>query len=168
MKMSLKATIAISCLSIVLFLVLLSVGFSPIRASGTEKADSWQPLSELTDREQLSAIIADNTAPSADRTEIMQNATALQKGDILVIDFASASLCGRGGCAIAAYRVSTGEQLLFTYTARRSGSGLVELIEREGADLPCIVLSPFINSAARESITEVMCYRSGEWFTEDL
>ena len=163
-RTSLKATLLLSCISIALLLALVSTGFSPIQASN-DAEDAWQTLSELVDQDELTAIVADNTAPSANRADIAENAVGLQKGDILVVDFASAGLCGRGGCAIAAYRISTGEQLLFTY-AQRGNGGLVELIEREGVELPCLVVSPSIDRASSDR--DVLCYRAGEWVTEDL
>ena len=161
---SLKATLLLSCVSITLFLALVSTGFSPTQASN-ETEDAWHALSELVEKDKLTAIVTDNTAPSADHASIAENAIGLQKGDLLVIDFATTDLCGRGGCAISAYRISTGEQLLFTY-AQRGSSGLVELIETEGAELPCLVISPSIDRASEGR--DVLCYRAGEWVTEDL
>ena len=163
-RTSFKATILLSSISIALFLALISTGFSPTQASN-ETEDAWQFLSELVDKDELTAIVADNTAPNADHSAIAENAIGLQECDLLVIDFASNSLCGRGGCAIAAYRISTGEQLLFTY-AQRGSSGLVELVEKDGVELPYLAMSPSIDRASEAR--DVLCYRAGEWTTEGL
>lgn len=161
-----KAVIFLSCLSMVI--VTTSILFNivlPKQVSGAQ-SDDWQPLSTLVEPEKLLQIVTDNTAPSADRRAISQSAIGVIEGDLLVVDFSTATLCGRGGCVIAAYRVSTGEQLLFTYATQPAGKPIVELIERSGAELPCLLIAPPINTPAQGLSLDTLCYRNGEWVTE--
>lgn len=161
-----KAVIVLSCLSMVI--VTTSILFNiilPGRVSGAQ-SDNWQTLSALVEPQKLLQIVTDNTAPSANRQEIAQSAVGIIEGDLLVIDFNSSALCGRGGCAIAAYRVSTGEQLLFTYATQPAGEPIVELTERSGVELPCLLIAPLINTPAQGLTRDTICYRDGEWATE--
>ena len=163
-----KAVIVLSCLSMVI--VTTSILFNivlPKQVSGAQN-DDWQPLSTLLEPEKLLQIVTDNTAPSADRRAISQSAVGAIEGDLLVVDFNSSSLCGRGGCAIAAYRVSTGEQLLFTYATQPAGEPIVELTERSGVELPCLLIAPPINTPTQGTTRDTLCYRDDEWVTEGL
>lgn len=159
-----RTTIVLSSLSL-----LLAIGGLFISSgSKAESTEQWQPLSRLVSSQQLTQIIADNTAPSANRAEIASSAVGLQKGDLLIVDFETSSLCGVGGCAISGYRASTGEQILLTYVRQASASQpIVEFIERPGAELPCLLIAPPINTPARELTQDTLCYRNGEWVTED-
>jgi len=157
-----KAAIAISSLSLLL-------AFAGLFISNDSKAEStkqWQPLSEIVSTQQLTQIVADNTTPSANRADIARAAIGISKGDLLVVDFETDALCGRGGCAIVGYRISTGEQILFTYAPQPAGEPIVELVERSGAELPCLIIAPPINRPAQGLTTDTLCYRSGEWVTE--
>ena len=162
-----KAVIALSCLSMVVVTssLLLSIAL-PGQVSGAE-SDDWQPLSTLVEQDTLLQIVTDNTAPSADRAEIAKSAIGLSKGDLLVVDFETAALCGRGGCAVAAYRLSTNEQILFTYARQPAGEPIVELVTRD-ADLPCLRIAPPINRQAQGLTKDTLCYRGGTWVTEAL
>ena len=136
-----KAVIFLSCLSMVIVTasILLNIVL-PGRVSGAQSED-WELLSTLLEPEKLLQIVTDNTAPSADRRAISQSAVGAIEGDLLVVDFNSSSLCGRGGCAIAAYRVSTGE-------------------------LPCLLLAPPVNTPELGATRDTLCYQDGEWVTE--
>ena len=159
-----RTTIVLSSLSL-----LLAIGGLFISSgSKAESAEQWQPLSELVSPQQLTQIIAENTAPSANRAEIASAAVGLQKGDLLVIDFATSALCGVGGCAIAGYRASSGEQILLTYARQPSANQqIVEFVDRPGSELPCLLIAPPINTPARGLTRDTLCYRNGAWVTED-
>ena len=163
-----KAVIVLSCLSMVIVTtsILLNI-ILPGRVSGAQ-SDNWQTLSALVEPDKLLQIVTDNTAPSADRREISQSAIGMIEGDLLVVDFNSSALCGRGGCAIAAYRVSTGERLLFIYVSQPSGQPIVELTQRSGVELPCLLISPSSAAISEQRTTrETLCYRDDEWTVED-
>ena len=161
-----KAVIFLSCLSMVIVTasILLNIVL-PGQVSGAQ-SDDWQPLSTLVEPEKLLQIVTDNTAPSADRQAISRAAVGIIEGDLLVVDFNSPTLCGRGGCAIAAYRVSTGEQLLFTYATQPAGEPIVELTDRSGVELPCLLIAPPVNAPAQGITRDTLCYQDGEWATE--
>lgn len=158
-----KTAISLSCLS----LLIAAAGLFISSGSKAESTEQWLPLSELVSSQQLTRIVADNTAPSANRAEISKVAIGLSKGDLLVVDFETAALCGRGGCAITAYKLSTGEQILFTYARQAAGEPIVELVERD-ADLPCLLIAPPINQPAQGLTKDTLCYRDGGWVTEAL
>ena len=126
------------------------------------KNQDWQPLAELVSDTMLTEIVEENTAPSADRAAIAASAIGVEKNDLLVIDFQSSSLCGVGGCAVAAYRISTGDRILSTYANRASPTGpLVEIVEKGDESLPCISV------LGREGDNqETFCYRGTEWITD--
>lgn len=129
---------------------------------GLKETQSWQPLSELVDEAMLTSIITENTAPSADRAAIAASAIGIEKDDLLVVDFQSASLCGAGGCAIAAYIASTGDSILFTYANRSAPTeGIVEIVDKEDGSLPCISILT-MGAVGPETI----CYRDNDWITE--
>lgn len=159
-----KATIVLCSLSLVLLVV--GIVFNVSSAEGTA-AEAWQPLAELVSPAELTQIIADNTAPSADRRAISRTAVGLLEGDLLVIDFKTSQLCGRGGCSIVGYRASTGEQILSTYALQTSADQpIVELVNRAGAELPCLLIAPSLGMAAQGLTRDALCYRDGEWQTE--
>ena len=156
-----RTAIALSCLSLLIAIAGLFIS----DGSKAESTEPWLPLSKLVSPQQLTQIVADNTAPSADRAEIAKSAIGISKGDLLVVDFETAALCGRGGCAISAYRLSTNEQILFTYARQAAGEPIVELITRD-ADLPCLRIAPPINRPAQGLTKDTLCYRDGAWVTE--
>jgi hypothetical protein len=159
-----KITIALCSLSVILFVI--GIVFNVSRAEGTT-AEAWRPLSELVSADQLTQIIADNTAPSADRRAISHTAVGLLEDDLLVIDFKSPQLCGRGGCSIVGYRASTGEQILSTYALQPGAAQpIVELVNRTGAELPCLLIAPSLGATAQGLTRDALCYRDGEWQTE--
>jgi hypothetical protein len=159
-----KITIALCSLSLVLLVI--GIVFNISSAEETT-ATAWQPLSELVSADELTQIIADNTAPSADRREIAQTAVGLIQNDLLVIDFKTRQLCGIGGCSIVAYRASTSEQILSTYALRtRADEPIVELVNRAGTDLPCLLISASLGTTAQGLTRDALCYRDGEWHTE--
>jgi hypothetical protein len=159
-----KATIVLCSLSLVLLVV--GIVFNVSSAEGTA-AEAWQPLSELVSPAELTQIIADNTAPSADRRAISRTAVGLLEGDLLVIDFKTSQLCGRGGCSIVGYRASTSEQILSTYVLQTSADQpIVELVNRTDAELPCLLIAPSLGRAAQGLTRDALCYRDGEWQTE--
>lgn len=160
-----RTAIVISSISIILVIagVFISSG------SRAESSEQWQPLSELVSPQRLTQIIADNTAPSANRAEIASSAVGLQEGDLLIVDFDTATLCGIGGCAIAGYRVSTGEQILFTYARQLdTNQPIVKLVESPTSELPCLLIAPPINTTASGLTRDTLCYRDGEWTVEEL
>lgn len=162
-----KAVIVLSCLSMVVVIASLILNIVlPGQVSGAE-SDDWQPLSALVEPDKLLQIVTDSTAPRADRQAIARSAIGMIDGDLLVVGFNTSALCGRGGCAIAAYKISTSEQLLFTYALRPSEQPIVELTERSGVDLPCLLIAPPINTPAQELTRDTLCYRGGEWVTEE-
>ena len=75
-----RTTILLSSLSLILAIGGLFIS----SGSKAESAEQWQPLSELVSPQQLTQIIAENTAPSANRAEIASAAVGLQKGDLLM------------------------------------------------------------------------------------
>jgi hypothetical protein len=159
-----KATIALCSLSLVLLVV--GIVFNISSAEETT-ATAWQPLSELVSADELTQIIADNTAPSGDRREIARTAVGLIQDDLLVIDFKTRQLCGIGGCSIVAYRASTGEQILSTYAVQTGpDQPIVELVERAGAEFPCLLISSLVDATAQRLTRDALCYRDGEWQTE--
>ena len=159
-----RTTIVLSSLS----LLLAVTGLFISSGSKAESAEQWQPLSELVNPQQLIQIVEENTAPSANRAEIASSAVGLQKGDLLVVDFETSALCGVGGCAIAGYKVSTGEQILFTYARQSSASQpIIEFVESSGSELPCLLIAPPINTPARGLTRDTLCYRDGKWAAEE-
>ena len=117
-----------------LFLIALALCMLTLGAIlGLQKAQAsseWIPLSALVSEQKLTDIISENTAPSADIESLSELAIGYEQGDLLVVDFKSSTLCGVGGCAIAAYQVSTGDRILFTYAIRPGRTGnIVEVIE---------------------------------------
>lgn len=160
-----KLTIVLCSISIVMLTIGLTIG-SESKAERSDGKRPWILLSNLVGAEKLVDIIKQNTAPRTDVDEIAQSAVGAVEGDLLVVDFNTSALCGRGGCAIAAYRVSTGEQLLFTYVLQPSGQPIVELTERSGVELPCLLIAPSINSPAQGLTRDTLCYRDDEWVTE--
>jgi hypothetical protein len=158
-----RTTIVLSSLSLLLAIVALFISDGS-KAEGTEQ---WHPLSELVSPQQLTQIIADNTAPSADRLEIANTAVGLLEDDLLVIDFKSPQLCGRGGCSIVGYRASTGEQVLSTYALQTGADQpIVELVDRAGAEFPCLLIAPSLGATAQGLTRDALCYRDGEWLSE--
>jgi hypothetical protein len=159
-----KTTIALCSLSLVLLVV--GIVFNVSRAEGTPE-EAWQPLSELVSAAEMTQIIADNTAPSANRRAIADTAVALLKDDLLVIDFKTPQLCGRGGCSIVGYMASTGEQILSTYAVQTGvNQPIVELVDRAGAEFPCLLIAPSVGATAQGLTRDALCYRNGEWQTE--
>jgi hypothetical protein len=159
-----KTTIALCSLSLVLLVV--GIVFNISSAEETT-ATAWQPLSELVSADELAQIVADNTAPSGDRREIARTAVGLVQDDLLVIDFKTRELCGIGGCSIVAYRASTGEQVLSTYAVQTGpDQPIVELVERAGAEFPCLLISSLVDATTRELTRDALCYRDSEWQTE--
>ena len=159
-----RTAIVLSSISILLVIAGLFIG----SGSRAESSEQWQSLSELVSPQQLTQIIADNTAPSANRPGIASSAVGFKEGDLLVIDFKTSTLCGVGGCAIAAYGISTGERLLFTYVSQPSGQPIVELTQRPGVELPCLLVSPSSAVISEQRTTrETLCYQDGEWTAEE-
>lgn len=162
-----KATMMLSSLS----LLLVVFGLLMNSGSKAEKFDQerpWLLLSNLVGVTKLVDILQENTAPNTDVDEIAHSAVGMVEGDLLVIDFNTPTLCGKGGCAIAAYRVSTGERLLFIYASQPSGQPIVKLTQRSGVELPCLLVSPS-SAVISEQRTkrETLCYRNDEWTVEE-
>ena len=158
-----RTAIALSSLS-------LLIAFAGLFISSGSKAEStehWHPLSEIVSTQQLTQIVADNTAPGANRAEIARSAIGLSRGDLLIVDFETSSLCGRGGCAVAGYRISTGEQILFTYALQPASASIIEFVDRD-AELPCLRIAPPINKPAQGLTKDTLCYRDAAWITEAL
>ena len=160
-----KLTIVLCSISLVLFTIGLTIG-SESKAERSDGERPWILLSNLVSVDELVNIIEENTAPSSDVDKIASSAVGIIEGDLLVVDFDSSALCGRGGCAISAYRVSTGEQLLFTYAMQPAGQPLAELTRRSGVGLPCLLIALPINTPAKGLTRDTLCYRNGEWITE--
>ena len=94
----------------------LTVGFISYRAIAVTANDQqWQPLSNIITPEKLTEIVAESTAPSADRDVIAQSALGYEQNDLILVDFNTPTLCGAGGCALAGYQASTGERILAVY-----------------------------------------------------
>ncbi len=159
-----RTAIALSSLSLLIAIAGLFIS----NGSKAESTEQWLPLSELVSPQQLTQIVSDNTAPNANRAQISKSAIGLSKGDLLVVDFETAALCGRGGCAIAGFQISTGEQILFTYAHQSAGQPIVELVEKAGANLPCVSIAPPINRRSQGLTRDTLCYRDGAWTTEAL
>ena len=143
------------------------VGFVSYRAIAmTNNNQAWQPLAGLVSSAKLSEIVAESTAPGADRAEIAASATGYEQGDLLLIDFNTPTLCGIGGCALAGYQTSTGERILAVYVERSSpNEPIVEVVEREGFDLPCLLVPPDPNDENffEETKKDTLCYQDGLW-----
>lgn len=145
--------------SLLIFTMCMAISGAIVSLSKAEASLKWMPLSEIISRQQLVNIVAENTAPSADRDEIAGSAIGYKQDDLLVVDFQSTTLCGVGGCAVAAYQVSTGDRILFTYANRASSSSeIAKIIESEDANTPCLQLS-----FRGERQPETLCYTGREW-----
>lgn len=145
----------------------LTIGFASYRAVAvTANNQLWRPLSEIVTTEKLTEIVAENTAPSADREEIAQSALGYEQNDLLLVDFNTPTLCGAGGCALAGYQTSTEERVLTVYVERTNADEpLVEVIDQSGNDLPCLLVPPAHddNSIFQETDKDMLCYREGAW-----
>ena len=175
LKTAAKITIIISSVS----LLLLSIGLLRSSDSNAKSAkydqsaateliniNKWRPLAELVDTQRLNQIIADNTTLTANRTAISGSAVGLVTGDFLVVDFQSPALCDRNSCAIAGYKISTGEQLLFTHAFRAEGQPIVEFIEHSGAGFPYLLALHSFKAGARGLTRDTLRYLDGEWIRE--
>lgn len=151
--------VVVSVLSVV-------IGFVSYRAIAmNESGQLWQPLSALVTPAQLTEIVADSTAPGADREAIAASAIGYQQNDLLLIDFNTPDLCGIGGCALAGYRPSTGEQVLSVYVERTSpDEPIAEVVDQEGFELPCMLVPPSQeDSIFQETEKDTLCYQDGSW-----
>lgn len=159
-KLLTSVAIAVAGLSLI-------VGFISYRAIAMTNADQeWQPLAELVTSEKLSEIVAESTAPSANRAEIASSAIGYEQSDLLLVDFDTPTLCGIGGCALAGYRTSTGERILAVYVQRSSpDEPIVEVVEKEGFDLPCLLVptDPNDEDFFAETDEDTLCYKNGAW-----
>ena len=147
----------------------LVIGFLSYRAIAmNEPSQSWQPLSALVTPAQLTEIVADSTAPGADRDGIAASAIGYQQNDLLLVDFNTPDLCGIGGCALAGYRPSTGEQVLSVYVERTSpDEPIVEVVDQEGLELPCMLVPPSQeDSIFQETEKDTLCYQDGSWSSQ--
>ena len=161
MKGKLLASIAIAVAGLSLI-----VGFVSYRAIAMTNNQTWQPLVELVTSEKLSEIVAESTAPSADREAIAQLALGYKQNDLLLVDFNTPTLCGVGGCALAGYQISTGARVLAVYMERTNADEpLVEVIDQPGSDLPCLLVPtvPDDNSIFQETDEDMLCYQEGAW-----
>lgn len=144
----------------------LVIGFLSYRATAmNESGQSWQPLSALVTPAQLTEIVAESTAPGADREGIAALAVGYQQNDLLLVDFNTPDLCGVGGCALAGYRPSTGEQVLAVYVERTStDEPIVEVVGEAGFELPCLLVPPSQEDSIFQEIEEDrLCYQDGSW-----
>lgn len=145
----------------------LAVGIVSYRAIAvTASGQAWRPLSEIVTPEKLAEIVAESTAPSADRSAITQSALGYEQNDLLLVDFNTPTLCGIGGCALAGYQTSTGERVLAVYVERTSADEpLVEVIEQPEFELPCLLVppAPDENSIFQETDRDTLCYQDGAW-----
>lgn len=144
----------------------LVIGFLSYRAIAmNEPGQLWQPLSALVTPEQLIEIVAESTAPGADREAIAASAIGYQQNDLLLVDFNTPDLCGIGGCALAGYRPSTGEQVLAVYVERTSpDEPIVEVLDKADFELPCLLVPPSQeDSIFQETEKDTLCYQDGSW-----
>ena len=147
----------------------LVIGFLSYRAIAmNEPSQSWQPLSALVTPAHLTEIVAESTAPGADRDGIAASAIGYQQNDLLLVDFNTPDLCGIGGCALAGYRPSTGEQVLSVYVERTSpDEPIVEVVDQEGFELPCLLVPPSQeDSIFQETEKDTLCYQDGSWSSQ--
>lgn len=162
----LKSRLLIS-LTVVTVAIGFATGFTSYRAIAmSEPAQPWQPLSALVTPERLTDIVAESTAPSANRKEIAASAMGYKQGDLLLVDFNTPTLCGVGGCALAGYQPSTGERILALYVKRTSADKpLVEVVDKAGFELPCLLVppEPEDNSIFEETDKDTLCYQDGGW-----
>jgi hypothetical protein len=123
---------------------------------------TWQPLMSVTDNSRQ--IIIDNTAPSADHDRLEQSALSIELNGLMLVDFNSPTMCGAGGCALLAYRTDTQEQILATYIKQgKEDEALVEIVENEAFDLPCLLIPADDTSSVIESDKDMVCYDGDEW-----
>lgn len=145
----------------------LLTGFISYRAIASNETDqTWVPLTTVISLDQLTEIIAENTAPSAEIEPIADSALVYEQGDLRLIDFNNSSLCGRGGCALVGYRLSTGERILTIYLERMSSDQpLVEVVAAEGFELPCLLVPPIPEETSifEETEKETLCYQDNTW-----
>lgn len=145
----------------------LIAGFVSYRAIAmSEPAQPWRPLSALVTPERLTDIVAESTAPSANRKEIAASARGYKQGDLLLVDFNTPTLCGVGGCALAGYQPSTRKRILALYVKRTSADKpLVEVVDKAGFELPCLLVppEPEDNSIFEETDKDTLCYQNGAW-----
>jgi hypothetical protein len=144
----------------------LIIGFVSYRAIANPTEQNWQPLSELVSPAKLTEIVAESTAPSADREMIAASAIGYQQNDLLLVDFNTPTLCGVGGCALAGYQTSTGQRILAVYVQRTStDEPIVEAIEQAGFALPCLLVPPVPdeNSIFQTMDKDTLCYKDGSW-----
>lgn len=148
----------------------LVIGFVSYRAIAMADTNQmWQPLAELVTPEELSEIVAESTGPSADREAIASSTIGYKQGDLLLVDFNTPNLCGAGGCALAGYQLSTGERVLAVYVARTSpDEPIVEVVEREGFELPCLLVPPDPNdeNIFAETSRDTLCYQDESWVVQ--
>lgn len=142
----------------------LAIGIVSYRAIANPTEQNWQPLSDLVPPEKLAEIVAENTAPSANREAIAASAIGYEQSGLLLVDFNTTSLCGVGGCALAGYQLSTGERILSTYT-HTSGEPIVEVVERDGFELPCLFVHTTPRSLSQQE-KDVLCYEGDHWEVE--
>lgn len=143
----------------------LVVGFVSYRAIANPTAQNWQPLTELVTPEKLTEIVAESTAPSADREAIAASAIGYEQHDLLLVDFDTPDLCGIGGCALAGYRPSTGERVLAVYVERISiDEPIVEVVDKTGFELPCLLVPPSQEESIFQEVEkDTLCYQDGSW-----
>lgn len=148
----------------------LLAGFVSYRAIAmNEPSQQWQPLSELVTAEKLAAIMAESTAPGADREAVAASAIGYKQDDLLLVDFNTLTLCGAGGCALAGYRSSTGESVLTVYVQRtRPDEPIVEVVKQPGFELPCLLVppDPEDENIFQEIDKDKLCYQNGSWLTQ--
>lgn len=161
-KRSLLTSLAIAIAGLTLAVGIVSYRAIAVTANGR----AWQPLSEIVTSEKLAEIVAESTAPSADRDAIAQSALGYEQSGLLLVDFNTPTLCGTGGCALAGYQTSTGERVLAVYVERTNADEpLVEVIDQPGSDLPCLLVppAPDDHSIFQETDEDMLCYQEGAW-----
>lgn len=143
----------------------LVAGFVSYRAIANPTEQNWQPLAELVTPEQLAEIVAESTAPSADREAIATSAIGYQQNDLLLVDFNTPALCGFGGCALAGYRPSTGERILTVYVERTNvNEPIVEVVDKADFELPCLLVPPSQEESIFQEVErDTLCYQDGSW-----
>ncbi|CAN5752242.1 hypothetical protein BH23CYA1_BH23CYA1_24200 [soil metagenome] len=163
--MTLRSRVLVYLVVVVAALSLIA-GFVSYRAIATnEPGQLWQPLSALVTPAQLTEIVAESTAPGADREAIADSAVGYQQNDLLLVDFNTPDLCGIGGCALAGYRPSTGEPVLAVYVERTSpDEPIVGVLDKADFELPCLLVPPSQeDSIFQETEKDTLCYQDGSW-----
>lgn len=126
---------------------------------------SWQPATDLVDRQFVSAVIQDNYQPDEGELPLAENSVGVRvipgrdrRHPLYIFDFRTDRLCGEVGCLYAIYtpgqqRVFTG--LLDTPLSEASAFEGVRRYSREG--FPCLRINQPQSEGVK--VSNLYCYQ---------